>query len=222
MEILQSYPRRFLKRYLKEATPWARDNIVWSALVVIVPPLAEYLNNPRTTVDWNLFKNTLILYGFALVVYVLARLPFTARHLDDERDLRERALEGIVSEKDLIIRQREDEIRGLREKPKRSAAEEQDYQKAKEALRLIGKPGIAAMRFLRDHGAVTAIWPGMPNPRIEPQLPSEITIGVALHAYHHCASVGIVTAKRNLGVSEETFSINPRWEKILDELLFED
>jgi len=124
MEPLESYYTRFWKRFRKDATPWARDNIIWGVIVFVGPPLAAYLRDPHTQIDWVLFKNTLLLYAFAFSIYVLFHLCRTPRKLDADRAIREQGLSTIIAERDQIIA-------SLSAKPKRTPAEQHDYDRAK-------------------------------------------------------------------------------------------
>lgn len=64
------YYGRFLARLRKDATPWARDNIGFAALMLVAPPLAVYLRDPSHPIDWGLVKTTLWIYLVALGIYV--------------------------------------------------------------------------------------------------------------------------------------------------------
>ncbi len=79
---LEPYWRRFRKRFWKDSAPWARDNIVWGMIVLVVPPLAAYIHDSDTQVDWLLIKNSLLLYAFALAIYIAVYFARTAKNLD--------------------------------------------------------------------------------------------------------------------------------------------
>lgn len=219
MEVLEPYYHRFRKRFFKDATPWARDNIVWGGIVVVVPPLAAYLRDRSAPMDWILIKNSLILYAFALGVYGLAYLRLTAKSLDDDRETRERALIATIAERGQVVIQREDEIRALRQKPKRSAAEQHDYEKAKKLMSEIYKEkGIIALRHLRGQGEITFPSPGF---GVNPPAPSGITVSEMRWVYGGCAAESVITMKRNFPNTDETFSMTPTQQRALDDVLFE-
>jgi hypothetical protein len=114
-----------------------------------------------------------------------------------------------------IIAERDAALRALTEQRKRTAAEQHDYATAKEALQLVGTKGLTAMRHIRRHGSLTfGTFP--------PVLPPGLNINDTLWAYNHCASEGLLTCNMNLAKQERTFSVAPKMEKILDELLYED
>ncbi len=223
MDVLEPFGRRFRKRFFKDASPWVRDNIGWSLIVFIVPPLAAYFRDRHAPMDWVLIKNSLVLYGFALLVYVLAYLRLTAKNLDHDRGLREQALAGIISERERTIKEREDEISSLRLKPKRSAAEQADFDLINRALTVVGKEkGKAALRFLKNKGTAR-FGISFGNPTTGPTPPSGLTLNDLLHVYHHCDSEGIVVMDRDpLGGSWETFTMSSHMSKALDAALFEE
>ena len=47
----ESYYLRFWRRFIKDATPWARDNIVWGLIVLVLPPLFVYFRNRHAQID---------------------------------------------------------------------------------------------------------------------------------------------------------------------------
>jgi hypothetical protein len=49
----ESYYRRFWRRFLKDATPWARDNILWGIVVLVAPAIAVYIREHRVAIDWT-------------------------------------------------------------------------------------------------------------------------------------------------------------------------
>jgi len=215
VEALESYSTRFWRRFRRDATPWARDNIVWGFVVLVGPPLAMYLRDRHAQIDWTLIRTTIALYIFALTVYILAYLCRTPKTLDIERDARETALLGDISDLNQMVKEREDTIRALSERPKRTAAVQHDYDTAKKALQLVGEKGRVAMRHIRSHGSLTF-------GTYSPVLPPGLNLNDTLWVYRHCASEGLLTCKSNLGNSEQTFAVAPKMEKVLDELLFEN
>jgi hypothetical protein len=78
------------KRFLKDATPWARDNIFWGTVVLVVPPLAVWIKNRgnnATSLDWETVKTTLYLYALVLSGYIFihgVRTPWKV-HQDQEQ-----------------------------------------------------------------------------------------------------------------------------------------
>jgi hypothetical protein len=216
LEPLDSYWKRFWSRFFKDATPWARDNIGWGIIVLVVPPFAAYLRDRHAPMDWVLIKNSLLLYAFAFAIYILAYLQRTVKHLDDDRETRERALSAVVSEREQVIKEQEGNIRTLKEKPKRTPAEQHDYETVEQCLRILGQTGIDALRFLRKHGTLSFNSLG----GCTADLPAELKN--ALWAYRHCASQGVVVGNNNLGKTVATYSISPKMETVLEELLFQE
>jgi hypothetical protein len=216
MEPLQSYYLRFWKRFRDDATPWARDNIIWGVVVLVVPPLAAYVRNPRTAIDWELIRTTFWLYALTFTAYVLVHLVRVPKKLDRERAFREEAFRHAIAAKDRIISDRDETIRTLREKPKRTSAEQHDYDRAKAALQRFGKKAVIALRHLRTHGALIF---GSFNPI----LPAGLTRDETVWAYNACAGEGLVTRADNTPkYGEATFAISPRMGNVLEELLYDD
>jgi len=102
-----------------------------------------------------LIRDSLWLYGFAFVIYILFHLSRTPKKLDIERDTRETALLSYISSRDQTIKERDEEIRISKEKPKRTAAEQHAHDAVERALKVVGKKGITALRLLRTHGTIT-------------------------------------------------------------------
>lgn len=218
LEKIEPYYRRFCKRFLKDSVPWARDNIVWGLIVLIVPPLAALLHNPRFNVDWVLIRNTLLLYAVVLAFYLVVKMAFTAKNLDNDRSLGEQVLEAAIFERDRTIQEHEDEIKVLKQKPKRTPAEQHDYDKIKKVLTMFRESKIA-LSHIRGQRKLSF---GNFGSSHVPNLPVSLTSDRALLVYRHCASEGILHCDRNLGNSMETFTIPDHMSKVLDEALFSD
>jgi hypothetical protein len=210
MEALDSYYVRIWRRFRRDATPWARDNIFWGALALVIPPLFVYARDRHAPIDWNLLRAALWWYGFILLIYVLAHLCRVPLKLDQERNTREVVLEREISDRDATIK-------GLTERPKYSAAEQHDYDTAKKSLQLLGEKGINAMRHIRRQGALTFAFGASSGP-----LPPGLSLNDTLWVYNQCASEGLLTCKEKYGSGEKTFAISTKMEKILDDLLYDE
>jgi hypothetical protein len=79
------YYKRFLYHFLKNATSWARDNIIFALLVVVLSPVIAYLRDSSHKLDWLLIWETMRVYVLCLAVYVAIHLIRTAWKLDVER-----------------------------------------------------------------------------------------------------------------------------------------
>jgi hypothetical protein len=215
VEPLESYYARFWKRFRKDSTAWARDNILWGIVVLIVPILAARLLHHTLLVDWELVYTTLGLYAVAAVIYFAAHACLVPRKLDIDRNAREATLGKIISDYEQKVKERDEAVRVLSEKPKRTSAEQHAYDTLRAALDLTKEVGLIALRHLSYHGKLAF---GTYNPELPPGLTRDQTLWV----YNHCLSVGIVTRSANLGHSEfsYSFSANPAMEKALNELLF--
>jgi hypothetical protein len=221
MDALEPYYRRFRKRFFRDATPWARDNIVWGIIVLVVPPFAAYLRAPHAPMDWILIKNSLLLYGFALAIYVLAYLRGTAKHLDDDRDTRERTLVGTIAEREQSIKERQEMIRVLQEKPKRSPPDQYHYDRAKTFLDKQGaqRPKfISALQHLYTHGDLTYSVMGV---TMNTTWPKGMDRNEAIPIYTACMAEGLVSTQEITGLHPaRKLFIAPAMTSVLSEFLY--
>jgi hypothetical protein len=203
-----SYSRRFWKRFIKDATPWARDNIIWGLLALLVPPVFIYLRSRHPQIDWPLYKTTVSFYGVALVTYILVQLCRVPAKLDAER-------EGVEALLRTTLVEREQTITKLTTNPPRSPAEQHHYDVAQRTLQRFGPKAEMALRFLKSQGSVNF---GTYNPSF---LPPGLNGHDALWAYNACAGEGVVTCRDNYPrMGERTFEVAPTMSKALDELLY--
>jgi hypothetical protein len=204
----ESYYLRFWRRFIKDATPWARDNIIWGLIVLVVPPLFVYFRNRRAQIDWTVTKSTIWLYLIFLSAYILVHLCRTPAKLDADRDVNEKSLSAALAERDETILR-------LSAKPQRTPAEQHYYDVAKKTLQQFGPKAAIALRHLKTHGSLTF---GTYNPQF---LPPGLTASEAIWAYNACAGEGVVTCRENPRMGERTFQIAPPMNQVLDELLYE-
>jgi hypothetical protein len=148
------------------------------------------------------------LYAFSFVIYSIAQLCRIPKKLDDDRAAREQSLNDSIAEKD-------DAIRKLISEPKRTPAEQHDYETAKRALEVVREKGITALRHIRRHGSLTFAYGSSSSP-----LPPGLTFNDTLWVYNHCASEGLLTCNEKYGSGEKTFTVSPKMSKVLDELLY--
>jgi hypothetical protein len=221
LDPLGPYSVRFGKRFIRDATAWARDNIIWGVVVLVGPPFAIYIRDPHANIDWLLIRTTLLLYGFAFVVYVLGHVIRTPKKLDVERDVRESTLCGDLANRDQALKERDASILTLSEKSKRSKAEQADCETIQRALAVVKDKGKLALRFLRNKGSI-GFGLRFGSPVNGPTPPQGLTLNDLIWVYHHCESEGIVTMNRDLGGNSETFTISPHMHKALGEVLFEE
>ncbi|HTC46179.1 MAG TPA: hypothetical protein VK722_02590 [Candidatus Aquilonibacter sp.] len=102
--------------------------------------------------------------------------------------------------------------------PERTKAQQHDYDKARDAIKLLGEKSVIALRYLRGQESITFDFGGCTGG----SLPSGLTAQNALWVYRHCASEGILSCKKSLGNHEETYTVPSRMTKILDAVLFEN
>jgi hypothetical protein len=80
-----SYYRRFFPRLVKDATPWARDNLVFASCMIFLPVLGVWVRDRNHAIDWDILKTTLWLYLIAFGFYTLVHAALTAWKLDSDR-----------------------------------------------------------------------------------------------------------------------------------------
>lgn len=78
------YCIRVAKRLITHAAPWARDNIAFGVLVLVIPPLLVYSRDHSHPIDWMMLGATLRLYALCLGVYVVFHLVRAVWKLDAE------------------------------------------------------------------------------------------------------------------------------------------
>jgi hypothetical protein len=92
------YWKRFAIAFWNDSVPWARDNIVFAAIALIVPALVVHLRYPNQTIDWAMVTTALGFYATALVIYFLAVAVRTPKRLDSEIQRRCEELQARVNE----------------------------------------------------------------------------------------------------------------------------
>ena len=210
----------FARLCLNEALRTSADKADWMVLIfgAIVGPIALLVPQWETSVTLLLFiapisalASVIIFRVFLSPLLVYRKLEAVSR--DTESHLRE-----AITTHEQTINERDQEIHALLDKSKRTPAEQHDYDTAKECLRILGQTGIDALRFLRKRGTLSFNSSG----GCTAELPAELKLQNALWAYRHCASEGVVVCNSNLGATASTYSISPKMETILEELLFQD
>lgn len=215
-DIRETYHKRFWKRFFKDATPWARDNILWGVLFLVVPPLIIYARDRHAPVDWVPIRATLILYALAFAIYALVHLCRVPKKLDQERDAREAVLKATIKERDQTIQQQSETILASSEKPRYTPAEQHDYDKAKKALQQFGQKAVTALGHLRTQGPLVF-------GTFDPLLPSGLNRDDAMWAYNACAGEGLVSREMNSPKQGDiAFAIAPKVERVLDDLLYDE
>jgi len=63
------YYGRFLARWAKDSTPWARDNILFAGGMVFLPVIAVWIHDRNHSIDWDIVKTTFWLYLGAFGLY---------------------------------------------------------------------------------------------------------------------------------------------------------
>ena len=83
-------------------------------------------------------------------------------------------------------------------------------------MKTLGDAGLLALRYIRTARTITFGGP------YAPILTNGLTVDKALWVYRHCTSQGLLTCKASLGMTEETFSVPQKLDKVFDDVLFQD
>ena len=175
MEALESYYSRLWSRFFRDSITWVRDNILLACFMAIMPPIAVWVLHSNERLDWALIKITIELYLLLFGVYCLIQLCRSPKKLDEDRDSRERTLVRDVSDRDQKIRDRDEQIveRDSKiadlQKPRRTAAQQHEYDHAKSSLSKASPKAASVLKFVYRHGEQIF---GMYNPA---QLPDGIS-----------------------------------------------
>lgn len=201
-----SYFQRFWSRFFRDAAPWARDNIFWGLLVLLVPAVFVYFRNRHAQIDWNVIESTILLYAVALFIYIVSHLCRTPGKLDADREKREASLISAIAERDQTILK-------FNAKPPRSAAEQHHYDVAKKALEQFGPKAVIALRHLKTHGKLTF-------GTFYPPLPAGMKGEDAVWAYNACVGEGLVTVHDRLGAIPFVLRLSSSESTLLKQWLF--
>lgn len=201
--------RVFVGLCLKTAVPKAieKADVIVFCITAMVGGIVFFVpSTERELTHWGYMIPVI-----AIVSVTLFRLFMSPFWVYRERDLEAQNNEAALR---LAINERNEALENITRKPPKTAAEQHDYDTAKAALELTKEKGKIALRYLRSQGSLLF---GTYNP----SLPSGLTAQDALWVYNHCVSVGVVTQGGNARMGERTYSISPKMEKALDELLYE-
>jgi hypothetical protein len=215
--------RSFVRLCFSEACKTSPEKADWIVLMIgaALGPVA--LMFPR----WEITLTHVLLIApiSALASVFIFRLFLSPllvyRNRDTEARAAESELRAVITKHEETIKQRDETLQALNAKPKRSAAEQHDYELVKSALGVVKEKGKIALRFLRNNGTLK-FGISMGSPSGGPLPPAGISLAEMLWAYRHCADAGVVSMSRNLGATEETFTIVPHMIKAVEQALFED
>jgi len=105
------YARRFFRILCKDSVPWARDNILVSSVMAIVPTLAVFVRDHKHAIDWSVIWSALCLYGASFILYALFHGCRTIWKLDREHLNRIKCLEATLANHVVITDLRENDPR---------------------------------------------------------------------------------------------------------------
>jgi hypothetical protein len=106
--------------------------------------------------------------------------------------------------------------------PRRTKAEQHNYDKAKKCLTQFGEKAAIALRHLKTCGSLTVTAPGMSNSVISSFLPPNITLAELNWALGACAGEGVITCREPMGGTQRIYEIAKTMDAVLDELLYEE
>lgn len=209
----RKYYRTCLLRIWHETWRWGKGQVL--VILLAIATLAWQLRAGllRRT-DWRpsviATIGPYVAYGIIFLLYQFLRVPAL---LYCERDTLATTAENALRNE---VAEREKRIHLLT--PKRPPAEQRDCEKVKQALVVLKRTGLIALRHIRDHRSLTIGAPG--SPYAPAFLPAGLSQQEALFVYRHCANEGILKRDTNLGNTLETFTVPDHMSKILDEVLF--
>lgn len=203
----------WIKVALTASFSWA-DGIGF-AVGILIPLLHKLLPSMKestlTPLAWEIPLAIFCAVG-AVRIIIAPYLIYRDRHLLAKRQ--ELSLSQDIASQSNALKERDEKIRAISEKPQRTPAEQHDYETVLKALTVVRKKGIDALRHLRrqgqitfDHSSCTAPLAGYTNADL-------------LYVYRHCAVEGVLHKNTTFGNSEETFTIPANMEKPLAEALF--
>jgi hypothetical protein len=80
-----NYSGRLLRKLVRDAAPWARDNIVVGVLMIVAPPVCVFFRDRKHIIDWEMAKAAIFLYAGIFAIYSVVHLARTPWRLDQAR-----------------------------------------------------------------------------------------------------------------------------------------
>ena len=110
----RAYYGRFFRRLVKDAIPWARDNIGFAGFMLFAPLVVVYFYDRNHAIDWELVETTLWTYSVTLGVYLAYHFARTPWKLDAERsqDLQRARDDEAASQARIVESMRKPDPRG--------------------------------------------------------------------------------------------------------------
>ena len=96
------YFRRLVTLLWKNAAPWARDNIVLAAVMVILPPVVVIFRDRKHEIDWSIIRTSGSLYLLVFACYLLFQVIRTIERLDSQHMLEIRNFKTILASQIVI------------------------------------------------------------------------------------------------------------------------
>lgn len=168
----ESYFSRFCRRLNQDASAWARDNILWAALMVVAPPVAVWLRY-GTYPDWKTIEITLWLYALIFLAYLVAHSVRTPWKLDQQRQSEFDKVKSELTEESKSKQTRIDALEWPADRPQISferwgALEEGGIARTQRGFHLVNHGSTAALDVSVEGLSVgSAKWVSKPVPIIE-------------------------------------------------------
>lgn len=208
----------FMGLCINEARKTSVEKADWIVLIVgaFLGPIALLIPSLETRVTHLLLVAPISALCSVAIVRIFLSPLLVYRKRETAARTTESELRAAIASHTETIRERDEQIRVLTQKPKRSLAEQHAHDIVQDALKVTKQDGINALRYLKYQGKFTV-------GTYASQPPSGMTLDRTLWVYNHCHSVGIVNRSSNLGHSEHTYTLSsdPAMVKALDDLLFE-
>lgn len=189
----QKYYPTLLRRICAETWRFGTEQVIVVLLAIAALALQIRYGLVRRG-DWKpsvlsmLWPYVCLMLSF--IVYQFLRVP---KLLYTELQTTSRSTEESLR---AAIAERDNSLRALTDKPKRTAAEQHHYDKAKETLKKFGPAFADALRLLKTHGKLTfGFYP--------PQLPPGVRADELQRIYIACLGEGLVTKHEKPGSGGE-------------------
>jgi hypothetical protein len=195
---------------LKEAAhlSWDKSDYISGVAGFVLAAIAFFVPVWEERLTHSLLIVPLVAFAVVMIVRLFLSPFLVYRNRDIEARINEEQLSKQISDRDQTIRT-------LTEKPRRTAAEQHHYDIAKKALQKLSPDTVSALRHLKTQGKLTfGTFP--------PSLPSGISVSRLVDIYLECSREGLVATHDDSQKGERTFTIAPTMNSVLDELLYEE
>jgi hypothetical protein len=216
----ESYGKRLRKAARKDFRQFWSSHRSWVTFVSLLSPSLILVLRYGWHSLLNL-RSILESAGLGIVLSVIGNYVIALWRAAESLDA---GLQAQIHSRDAAIADREETIKKQEEKiqafaqPKRNAADQHHYNKAKAFLDKHGPKFVAALQHLRNHGDLTYSSQGITQ---YTQWPPKMDRNEAISLYEACMQEGLVTMQEIPGVhAARKIFIAPAMAGVLSELLY--